>query len=157
MNEENPPNSKIFGPPCHRCHGGDVALLAKRRLAQNREAAAPAITVNFPGFADIFRAPNTPEIPAAVNAVARAPAAIDSVRQRAPPPPPMMLDNFCRLYKLADDIKAKLDIIHIAGPHVLRLVSDSDLRDSGGLDVGEVATVRDAEQRWAHALTHAAT
>ena len=58
----------------------------------------------------------------------------------------MMLDDFCSLYKLADNIKAKRDIIHIAGPHVLCLVSDSDLRDPGGLDVGEVATVCDAEQ-----------
>lgn len=69
----------------------------------------------------------------------------------------MMLDDFCSLYKLAGDIKAKLDMIHIAGPHVLHLVSDSDLRNSGGLDVGEVATVRNAQQRWAHALVNAAT
>lgn len=105
--------------------------------------------MNFPGFADIFRAPNAAPI-------ATLPVPVNSLRHRAPPPP-MTLEDFCCLYKLASDLKSKLDAIHIAGPHVLRLVSDTDLRGSGGLDVGELASVRDAQQRWIHALTHPAT
>ncbi len=66
----------------------------------------------------------------------------------------MVLKDFCGLYKLSGDLKSKLDAIHIVGPHVLRLVSDSDLRESGKLDVGEVASLRDAQQRWLHDITH---
>jgi hypothetical protein len=67
----------------------------------------------------------------------------------------MKLDDFCRQYKLTDEVKGKLDAIQIAGPHVLRLVSDADLRGDGRLSVGELASVRDAQQRW-HALAYIA-
>lgn len=94
-----------------------------------------------------------------IDPAAQAPAAANPrpLQHSRAPPPPMSLVDFCQRYDLADSIKSKLDIIHIAGPHVLRLVTDSDLRVSGGLDVGEVASLRDAQQRWIHALTLAAS
>jgi len=66
------------------------------------------------------------------------------------PLPPMKLDSFCTAYNLSDAIKDKLVAIQIAGPHVLRLITDTDLRGKGGLSVGELASVHDAQLRWSH-------
>jgi hypothetical protein len=142
----------MFDPPSKKHHTDDIALLAKRRMAQNRDAAAPAITVNFPGFADIFRAPNAPPLGPAEPPLA---ASVNSPHRRVPLPP-MELEDFCRQFNLSYELRAKLNVIHITGPHVLRLVSDADLRGEGGLSVGELASVRDAQQRWIHALAHPA-
>ena len=60
----------------------------------------------------------------------------------------MKLDVFCAQYELSDDIKTKLDAIHIPGPHVLSLIADADLRGEGKLSIGQLASVRDAELRW---------
>jgi hypothetical protein len=62
----------------------------------------------------------------------------------------MKLDPFCATYELSDAIKAKLIAMHINGPHVLRLISDTDIRGEGGLSVGELASVSDAQLRWSH-------
>ena len=60
----------------------------------------------------------------------------------------MDLNIFCDRYKLSDGIRAKLDTIHVAGPHVLGLITDADLRGEGSLSIGELASVRDAQLRW---------
>ena len=67
----------------------------------------------------------------------------------------MRLDSFCDTYDLSNAIKDKLIAIHIAGPHTLRLITDTDLRAEGGLSVGELASVRDAQLRWSHDATAA--
>jgi hypothetical protein len=121
--------------PTRKQNDDDVALLAKRRLTQTQNRDAPASTVNFPGFADIFRLPNMPPLLPGVN-----PA----------PPPTMKLDEFCEQYELSDSIRKKLGNIQITGPHVLCLISDSDLRGEGQLSIGELASVRDAQLRWNH-------
>ena len=142
-NNENPPNSKLFDPT-NKQNTDDVALLARRRLNQAREAAAPNITVNIPGLGDLFRQqlPQPPMEPlAAQNLNLPAPGA-----RRLPPP--TKLDDFCRLYHLSESVKGKLTDIQITGPHVLHLVSDVDLRGEGKLSVGELASLRDAELRW---------
>jgi hypothetical protein len=131
-----------------------VALLAKRRLAQTQNRDAPAITVNFPGFAEMFCQPNA-ALPAPVNSTAAAPNPINSPCRRAPLPP-MKLDDFCKQYLLSDLIEDKLCNIQITGPHVLRLISDSDLRGEGNLSIGELASVRDAQLRWNHHLANPA-
>jgi hypothetical protein len=64
-----------------------MSLLGKRRLAQNREAVAPAITVNFTGF----RQPNAtalagPLVPLPIPNGEEAPRP----PQRQPPLPHMM-------------------------------------------------------------------
>jgi hypothetical protein len=124
-----------------------VALLAGRRAKDHNGSG---ITVNFPGFADIFRHQNP--LPAS-QAPVHAADPINSPHRRIPPPP-MKLDDFCQHYDLSDAINAKLVDIQIAGLHVLRLIADCDLREEGKLSIGELASVRDAQQRWSHDLNH---
>jgi hypothetical protein len=124
-------------------------------LSQNREAAVPAVTVNFPGFADFFQQPNPPAmipqvgplVPIPNGAVnhAAAPVQLEALL------PPMKLEIFCAQYSLSDDIKMKLISIQVAGPHVLSLISDLDLWGEGKLSIGELASLRDAQTRWKHA------
>ena len=66
------------------------------------------------------------------------------------PLPPMKLDSFHTACNLSDAIKDKLVTIQIAGPHVLWLITDTDLQGEGGLSVGKLALVRDAQHRWNH-------
>lgn len=148
VDRETPPNSKMFDPTRTQ-NTDDIALLAKRRLSQNRGTEQPAITVNFPGFAEIFRQPNAPAPlgPLLAHNVADNHAA--PIRQA--PLAPMDLENFCVQYMLSDNIKAKLESIHVAGPHVLSLISNADFRGEGQLSIGELASLRDAEMRWIHA------
>lgn len=114
--------------PTNKQNTDDINLLTKRRLMQNRDHDAPSITVNFPGFADIFRPPNALlPAPALAPAVPARASPINSPCRRVPPPP-MKLDDFCWRYELSDGIKEKLRNIQIAGPHVLRLISDPDFR-----------------------------
>jgi hypothetical protein len=63
----------------------------------------------------------------------------------------MKLEIFVAQYDLSNDIQAKLASIHVAGPHVLSLISDTDLRGEGKLSIGELASLRDAQTRWKHA------
>ena len=145
VDRDTPPNSKIFDPT-RKQNTDDVAQLAKRRLSQNREAArTPAVTVNFLGFADFFRQPNA--------AIPLGPLPIPNGaanRAHEAPLPPMKLEIFCAQYSLSDDIQMKLASIQVAGPHVLSLISDLDLRGEGKLSIGELASLRDAQTRWKH-------
>lgn len=147
VDRDTPPNSKIFDPT-HKQNTDDVAQLAKRRLSQSREVAAPAVTVNFPGFADFFRQPN-PAIPLGPLPIPNGAANRASFKDEALLPP-MKLEIFCAQYSLSDDIQMKLTSIQVAGPHVLSLISDLDLRGEGKLSIGELASLRDAETRWKH-------
>lgn len=36
----------------------------------------------------------------------------------------------------------------VTGPHALRFVTDQHLMDLGDMEIGEIADVRDAEERW---------
>lgn len=112
----------------------------------------PAVTVNFPGFADFFRQPNPPAIPQVGPLVPIPNGAVNhAALQHEAPLPPMKLEIFCAQYSLSDDIKIKLTSIQVAGPHVLSLISDIDLRGEGKLSIGELASLRDAQTRWKHA------
>ncbi|KIJ15654.1 hypothetical protein PAXINDRAFT_99503 [Paxillus involutus ATCC 200175] len=62
--------------------------------------------------------------------------------------PKMDLRTFCDHYNLSLAILQKLDSMEITGPHGLRFVSNTDLREIGKLHIGELADVRDAEERW---------
>ncbi|KAG7097620.1 hypothetical protein E1B28_004953 [Marasmius oreades] len=61
-------------------------------------------------------------------------------------PPKLPLLDFCLRYGLSPDLREKLEEMKIPGPHVLRLISDQSFE--GKLQVGEVAELRDAEERW---------
>ena len=127
-------------------------MLAKRRLAASRENVPQPITVNFPGFAELFAHAKAPMI------TPPAPPAPQSVPNVTPRQrvllPPMDLIIFCTKYRLSVQIKTKLEAIQIAGPHVLCLISDADLQGEGALSVGELASVRDAQFRWQDELTN---
>ena len=150
VDQETPPNTKIFDPT-NRQHTDDVSALAQRHLAASRENLPQLITVNFPGFAELFVHAKTPAIaPVAPPALPApgAPAAPNVACRRRTLLPPTSLTLFCANYHLSDQIKTKLDAIQIAGPHVLGLISDADLRGEGALSIGELASVRDAQFRW---------
>jgi hypothetical protein len=49
---------------------------------------------------------------------------------------------------LSAAIKNKLTSINITGPHILRLIDNAALWKEAGLDIGELVTVHDAEERW---------
>jgi hypothetical protein len=40
--------------PTNKHHADYVAVLARRQLAQNHEAAAPVVNLSFPRFSDMF-------------------------------------------------------------------------------------------------------
>jgi hypothetical protein len=89
---------------------------------QAHNNAPPPITVNIPGFAQLFAQSNPVMLP--VSTLVLAPTAAPCCWTL---PPPMILATFCTLYRLSDDIAKKLEAIHVAGLHVLSLISDTDL------------------------------
>ncbi|KAJ8082936.1 hypothetical protein PM082_008794 [Marasmius tenuissimus] len=74
-------------------------------------------------------------------------AAAETSTPRPRPPPRLPLGKFCKQYKLSSSLHEKLSKLDIDGPHVLRLIKDSAL-ESEGFSIGEVAGLRDAEERW---------
>ena len=62
--------------------------------------------------------------------------------------PKMTLATFCDCYELHLIIEGKLNELNITGPHALRFVSNQQLADEVGLSVGELADVRDVQERW---------
>ena len=94
---------------------------------QNCDCDTPSITVNFPGFTDIFQPPNVLLPAPALAPVVPAHASLINSLHHCVPPPPMKLDDFCQQSELSDGIKKKLHNIQIAGLHVLHLISDPDL------------------------------
>ncbi|KAK1233769.1 hypothetical protein PQX77_003060, partial [Marasmius sp. AFHP31] len=74
-------------------------------------------------------------------------AAGETSTPRPRPPPRLPLGKFCKQYKLSSSLHEKLSKLDIDGPHVLRLIKDSAL-ESEGFSIGELAGLRDAEERW---------
>lgn len=64
--------------------------------------------------------------------------------------PKMTLTDFCETFSLSVFILQKLDVMKITGPHGLRFVSNQQLVEVGGMDIGELADVRDAQERWGY-------
>lgn len=62
--------------------------------------------------------------------------------------PEITLETFCERYSLSVFILQKLDVLKITGPHGLHFVEDDALVEKGNLDIGELADVRDAQERW---------
>jgi hypothetical protein len=145
---EEPPNSKLFDPT-NRQNTDDVNLLASRWLSQVRsttgQAQAP-ISVSFPGFAELLLQSRTPATSVPVTTEPGPLATVPASRLL----PPMELFIFCDRDHLSHDVRVKLDAIQVTGPHLLSLISDADLRGEGGLSIGELASVRDAQMRWKH-------
>jgi hypothetical protein len=62
----------------------------------------------------------------------------------------MALGDFCDKFDLSIYILQKLDTLKITGPHALRFITNQHLVEFGGLDIGELADVRDAQERWGY-------
>ncbi|KAJ7140423.1 hypothetical protein C8R46DRAFT_1361279 [Mycena filopes] len=146
VDTETPPAGAMFGAAAQ---GGedadDVALLARRRLNHASSSSTPTITINndlaaLATIAQMFR----PDA------------------QAAPPPPPpiprfpsptkpsdMEFGPFCIAAKLPD-IAVKLEVLQIAGPHLLEYIENQVLDEY--LLVGERAALRWAEAQWKKGL-----
>jgi hypothetical protein len=147
---DHPPNSKMFDPSRHRTtsssgssdDSNDILALAKRRrnqLAQDTKSSSN-ITVNFSGLAELLNTRQNPDT-----------TTVQSVQQPSRPaqlPPRLSLDAFCDYYDLPRSVYEKLNSHQITGPHLLRLISNDQLRLECALSIGELAAIRDAEERW---------
>ncbi|KAF9231170.1 hypothetical protein BU15DRAFT_56490, partial [Melanogaster broomeanus] len=155
---ETPPNMKMFDPPPSRNsdNNADATILAKRRLTTNHNSSTSSlqVVVNFDRLAEILsglhgngqrtsaasgQGPGPNHTPTPAN---------NPVTRRALPPK-ISLEEFCLRYSLSQAIYAKLTKLAITGPHALRFISNNVLSNDGTFVVGELADVRDAEQRWA--------
>jgi hypothetical protein len=58
----------------------------------------------------------------------------------------MSLENFCEHFGLSVYVLWKLDALRITGPHRLCFISDQQLVEKG--EIGELADVQDAQERW---------
>ncbi|KAF9255368.1 hypothetical protein L218DRAFT_1081883 [Marasmius fiardii PR-910] len=71
-------------------------------------------------------------------------------------PPKLSLSKFCKSYSLSASLQKKLEGLKIPGPHVLGRITDktlsSELNGEWKLVVGEIAELRDAEERWLASL-----
>ncbi|KAG2113831.1 uncharacterized protein F5147DRAFT_570720 [Suillus discolor] len=136
---EHPPNSKIFDPTDHGdSDSDDISALARRRRAQlagrdhNNQSN---ITVNFAGLAELIRPSSPSKNPTCSTKTMSIPPKLD-------------LQSFATWFGLSGQLHDKLKAIHLDGPHLLRLVSNEQLQTEGGLSLGELAVLRDAEERW---------
>ena len=60
----------------------------------------------------------------------------------------MSLAAFCEHYMVSDQLKEKLIKLSVQGPQALCWIKDEELQGEGGLLLGELETLQDAEQRW---------
>ncbi|KAF9255371.1 hypothetical protein L218DRAFT_991912 [Marasmius fiardii PR-910] len=65
-------------------------------------------------------------------------------------PPKLSLPSFCSQYGLSDNLTIKLNGMRMPGPHALRHIDNQTLLSGGkwSLEMGELAELRDAEERW---------
>ncbi|KAK7036566.1 hypothetical protein VNI00_011499 [Paramarasmius palmivorus] len=62
-------------------------------------------------------------------------------------PPKLVLADFCQKYEVPRNLQEKLEELQIEGAHGLRFISDTIFLSSK-LSVGELALLRDAQERW---------
>jgi hypothetical protein len=149
VDDESPPSNKLFDP---RSGGNsDVRMLAKRRMAAQTQAAAPQIQVSFDGLADVMRAlrSDTGDThPQPATQANSAPITRHAQPECPKPRPRMALAQFCQLYELSASLQQKLEAVDVTGPHTLRLIDNAALTELAKLSIGELAALRDAEERW---------
>ncbi|KAG2032962.1 hypothetical protein BDR03DRAFT_872939, partial [Suillus americanus] len=113
------------------------------QLTQDTKSSSN-ITVNFSGLAELLNARQNPDT-----------TTIQSVQQPPRPaqlPPHLSLEAFCDYYDLPHSVYDKLDGHQISGPHLLRLISNDQLRTECALSIGELAAIQDAEEHWKESL-----
>jgi hypothetical protein len=62
----------------------------------------------------------------------------------------MALGDFCNKFDLSTYILQKLNTLKITGSHALQFITNQHLMEFGGLDVGELADVWDAQEHWGY-------
>jgi hypothetical protein len=148
---ENPPNTKLFNP--EYCNDPDTVLLSRCHrglVAANQNApATPNIVIqnDFEGLAGLLLQRN-PALPASVpNSTQSAPH-----MTRAAPAlvPKMTLVDFCEKFDLFVFILQKLNVLHVTGPHALWFISNQQLVEVRGMDIGQLVDVRDAQEHWGY-------
>lgn len=77
----------------------------------------------------------------------RGPDHAANIPQPAALRPKLSLIDFCERFNLSLWLREKLDNIDVTGPHCLRFLQNADLLGAG-LSLGELADIRDAEERW---------
>ncbi|EIM79739.1 uncharacterized protein STEHIDRAFT_163296, partial [Stereum hirsutum FP-91666 SS1] len=148
---ETPPTGGIFNFSATREANEDITdinLLSSRQLqaATNR---SPNVEISFNGLAETIKAlRNDATHPPNQAPITPAP---DILRLPAVPPPRLPprlgLADFGTQYTISAETITQLRLMKVVGPHVLRLLSKEDLL-AEGLSRGQVAEVRDAEERW---------
>jgi hypothetical protein len=130
--------------------GADIATMAKRRAAATTAAAPTAagsnVYVSFDGLAELLRG-SVPLAPLMAAPLAAAPPPRNPVNDITKWPK-MDLVTFCDQFEVPNQLRDKLVSLCIQGPHALCWIKDEDLRREGNLALGELGTLRDAEQRW---------
>ncbi|KAJ7736647.1 hypothetical protein B0H16DRAFT_1466544 [Mycena metata] len=145
---EHPPPDKMFQPVEGADDVDDIALLARRRNQANQasKSATPTITINndFAGLAQLLR-PDHAMAPLAPTQLAPMPRIPSPVK-----PVQMSFAAFCLAANLHPDVATKLEILEIAGPHLLEFIENSILDQY--LSVGNRAALRYAESQWKKGL-----
>jgi hypothetical protein len=125
--------------------------MAKRRAATSAASQGSNVYVSFDGLAELLRgpsvaAPHPPMLAPVVPRPEKLPIDISKW-------PKMDLVTFCERFDIPGSLRNKLFDLGVQGPHVLRFIKDEDLRAEGHLLLGELGTLRDAEERWKNYCT----
>jgi hypothetical protein len=62
----------------------------------------------------------------------------------------MTLVDFCEKFNLSIFILQKLNVLHVTGPHALWFITNQQLVEVGGMDIGQLADVCDAQEHWGY-------
>jgi len=112
-------------------------MAVRRRVGTAPAPPAQNIHLSFDGLAELLTGIKK------TNAVPSPKKAADYSHM-----PKLELVEFCEYYGISAALKLKLEAICVDGPHALCWISNEALRTEGKLAIGELATLRDAEQRW---------
>ncbi|KAF9245425.1 hypothetical protein BU15DRAFT_59018 [Melanogaster broomeanus] len=136
---ESPLNTKLFDP-ASETSAGNIALLSRQRQGTGNMGTSIIVNNDFKELANVLVGDRRP-----VQLV------LQPISQNRPRPelvPKMTLEAFCDRYDLSIFILQKLDVMKVTGPHGLRFISNEQLFDIGHLNVGEVADMHNAHERW---------
>ena len=134
-----PPNSKIFDA-ANRNHDDLTTVSCRRNALAAQNTNTPNFTFNLAGLPEMLGL-NQPTTLHKPNSTQALPASL------CHPPNTTTLQDFAYYYDFSPELTDKLQWASIAGPHLLRLITDVDLKDAG-LNFAHIAQVQDAYERW---------
>ena len=137
----HPPPTKLFNLTAANS-SADLTRMARHRAAATTACSTPNISISFDGLTELLCGP-TNKTPGPAPTMPAVHVATDYSDI-----PAMSLAAFCEHYMVLDQLKEKLIKLSIQGPQALCWIKDEELQGEGGLLLGELGTLRDAEQRW---------